>query len=75
VYVPTRRPITANLAEMNGREIEASWFNPRSGNTLVAGKFGRATTQFGPPAGSSDEHEDWLLLLQSRPGGIASDDP
>jgi hypothetical protein len=55
-----------NLVEMKGGQIKASWFDPRTGTTLVAGTFDRTSRSFLPPAGSNDEEEDCVLVLQAQ---------
>jgi hypothetical protein len=63
VYMPTRRAIAVDLSRMSGK-VNATWFDPRTGEETAAGEFeNRESREFTPPAG-----EDWVLLLTSATG-------
>lgn len=60
-YLPTKRIITIDLSKLAGPNVTATWFNPRSGQTLPIGVFSKkATHAFDPPTDG-----DWVLIIQS----------
>lgn len=64
-YTPTGEPIKIDLSKINSKNINAYWFNPRSGKTKYFGKF--ETTgpgEFKP--WSSGWGSDFLLILTAE---------
>ena len=50
VYAPVGRPFTVHMAAVAGREVRASWFNPRTGAATAIGTFpSDADRTFTPP--------------------------
>jgi Protein of unknown function (DUF4038)/Putative collagen-binding domain of a collagenase len=70
IYLPSPRPITVNLGRLSSPRIEASWFDPSTGQRLaikdVPSGAGGAQN-FTPPGMNAAGDGDWLLILASRP--------
>lgn len=61
VYMPTRGMRTLQMAELDGSQAEATWFDPRSGMLQSAGVYPcDGIREWDAP----DEGEDWVLRLQ-----------
>ena len=65
VYLPTGGSTQLNLVDTQ-RKFRASWFNPRTGGSLVDGSVksvdgGREVSLGDPP---SDRDEDWLVIVR-----------
>jgi hypothetical protein len=58
-YLPTKRQLTIDLAQLAGQQVFASWFNPRSGEASRIGEFTDKKRQAFEPPGDGD----WVLLL------------
>jgi hypothetical protein len=62
VYAPVGRKFSVRMDAIRGKEIVAWWFNPRSGEATMIGKFQNAGAQaFITPA--PGENLDWVLVL------------
>ena len=62
VYLSDTRPVTVLLDPLAGSQVNASWFNPRTGETNQAGSYPSQGEQtFTPPA----EGPDWVLILDA----------
>jgi hypothetical protein len=58
-YLPTTRAFTVDLSKVAGTEVQAWWYNPRTGKADAAGRFATGAKQkFTPPA-----EGDWVLVL------------
>ena len=58
-YLPTKRTLTIDLSKLSGAKVDASWFNPRTGETTSAGSItDKKRHDFEPPADG-----DWMLTL------------
>ncbi len=61
-YLPSRRPVTADLGALAGDRAEARWHNPRTGEETLIGTINtEGSRAFEPPA-----EGDWVLLLDGR---------
>lgn len=50
VYTPTGKPFRVRLDKLSGREVQAWWFDPRTGEAKAAGGFAReGEREFAPP--------------------------
>ena len=68
VYAPVGRPFTVHMAAVAGREVRASWFNPRTGAATAIGTFpSDADRTFTPP--EPGELLDWILMLDDAAKG------
>jgi hypothetical protein len=64
VYIPSQRGVTVALARLKKIELKASWFNPRDGSTLEAGRVPpEPSHEFAPPAAG-----DWVLVVEPDAG-------
>jgi hypothetical protein len=62
VYLPTPHPVTVRLGWAAGDAVQASWFNPRSGNSQPIGVFSTQNeVTFEPPVDGPDA----VLVLDS----------
>jgi hypothetical protein len=63
IYCPTSRPVRVELVKLVGKSVQASWYDPRSGQIQLVGTFpGQSTQSFSPPL----EGPDWVLILDSQ---------
>ena len=62
VYTPTGRPFAVDLGMLSGNTVEASWYDPRTGEVHMAGTRPTGGTEtFAPP--TSGPKDDWILVL------------
>lgn len=79
VYLPTGAPVTLRLGRISGPEVQAWWFNPRTGQTSSLNRFTNISTRtFTPPAPHGVGY-DWVLVLDDldrefKPPGYRVDD-
>jgi hypothetical protein len=66
IYMPTRRTIIVNLAQLTGISAKASWYSPRTGEYEFIGIYSRTSTPFTPPYKNADDNDDWVLVLESN---------
>jgi hypothetical protein len=58
-YLPRKRALTIDLGKITGSKLDASWFNPRTGQTTPLGEItDKKHHIFQPPADG-----DWVLVL------------
>ena len=50
---------------ITGNEVEAGWFNPRSGESTTIGKFENSGIKTFDPPGDVADGNDWVLILDS----------
>lgn len=62
VYSSEGKPITVNMGKVTGKEVAASWYNPKNGDTKTIGKFANKGQQTFTPS-SSGYGQDWVLVL------------
>jgi hypothetical protein len=62
VYSPTGKAFTLNLGKISGKEVRASWFDPRTGKTSRIGTFANQGTRTFLPR-SQGAGNDWVLIL------------
>ena len=57
-YLPTKRTLTLDLAQLSGGRVVAAWFNPRTGESTPIGEFtDKKRRAFEPPS-----EGDWVLV-------------
>jgi hypothetical protein len=62
VYVPAGRAFKVRMSKVNGPQVKAWWFNPRTGQAQLIGEFrNEGEREFTPPA--PGEELDWVLVL------------
>ncbi|SFJ79232.1 Putative collagen-binding domain of a collagenase [Paenibacillus sp. UNC496MF] len=64
LYSPNGLALRAAMGRIAGEEVDASWFDPRTGETTAIGRFPNAgeTTFLPPQAGRG---RDWVLVLDA----------
>jgi hypothetical protein len=63
VYTPTGKPFRVRLDKLKGREVQAWWFDPRTGESQAAGRFAREGEREFTPPGQPRAGNDWVLAL------------
>ena len=64
IYTPNGLDIGVNMGILDGCDITAGWFDPRTGAYIYAGKYKNAGVfNFAPP--SSGRNSDWVLILSA----------
>ena len=62
IYSTSGKPFTVNMGKIAGTEVNALWFDPRTGVSTTFGKFKNSGSQnFTPPSQGQDN--DWVLIL------------
>ena len=69
VYAPTGKPVTVDLGKLSGDELDAAWYDPRTGESTPIGKVKReGRREFRPP--SQGKGKDWVLVLDDASKGF-----
>ncbi|MFQ3593586.1 MAG: glycoside hydrolase family 140 protein [Gemmataceae bacterium] len=64
VYAPVSKPFTVRLDKLQGKQVTAWWYNPRTGEATKIDTFERTgTRRFTPP--TLGEQLDWVLVLDN----------
>ena len=62
IYSTSGKPFTVNMGKISGKQVNAIWFDPRTGHATHLGKFKNTGKQlFTPPSTGIDN--DWVLIL------------
>ena len=70
IYIANGRAVTIDLAQVQGAEVRAWWFDPRTAYASEIGVYStNATRRFLPP--TSGPEQDWVLVLDSVVAGWA----
>lgn len=65
IYTYNGRNIPVQMGKISGKKVKASWYDPRTGETQIIGKFAnKGIHKFDPPGEVSDGN-DWILILDS----------
>ncbi|MFC2136968.1 glycoside hydrolase family 140 protein, partial [Bacteroidota bacterium] len=65
IYNYTGKKMLVQLGIINGKNIKASWFNPRNGNISLIDTFeNKGVMEFDPP-GDKKDGNDWVLILDA----------
>lgn len=62
-YTPYGRIFSVDLTRLAGSGVEASWFDPRTGDITQIGGLGDAESYRFDPPGSEERGNDWVLKL------------
>ncbi len=66
IYTCNGINMTIQMGIINGDSINATWFNPRSGEKNAIAKFeNKGILNFAPPGKISDGY-DWVLILEGQ---------
>ncbi|KEO74253.1 hypothetical protein EL17_08965 [Anditalea andensis] len=63
IYTYTGRDIAINMDELGRNEVEAKWFNPRTGEYSNIGRMSGDRVQEFKPDGEEQDGNDWVLVL------------
>ena len=65
VYLPQPKPVTVDVSKISGRAKRASWYDPRTGKTVLAQESIQAgTATFTPPVSPQPSGKtDWVLII------------
>ncbi len=63
VYTYTGRNIPLKMGLIEGDEVKASWFNPRTGISTSIGNFSNVGTHEFDPPGAVKNGNDWVLII------------
>ena len=66
IYTYNGRTISVNMGKIIGTEVDASWYNPKNGNTTKIGDFKNEGTKDFKPSGEQADGNDWVLVLTSK---------
>ncbi|UKT65414.1 glycoside hydrolase family 140 protein [Pedobacter mucosus] len=62
-YTYSGKNFSVQMGKIDGDEVKAIWFDPRTGKTTAIGKFeNKGIKEFNPP-GEPREGNDWVLVL------------
>ena len=68
IYLPVSRPVTVRLSTLRAGQIQAWWFDPRTGTHIDLGLLpGAGERAFTPP--DLGEMRDWILVLDDASKG------
>jgi hypothetical protein len=61
VYLPWGKKFTVNTSAIQGREVDLSWFDPRTGKLEKAGRRQKGVITLETP--TLGEGQDWVLII------------
>ncbi|UCS93825.1 glycoside hydrolase family 140 protein [Echinicola marina] len=62
IYSSSGHPFEVVMGRISGKRVKASWYNPRTGETTIAGVYkNKGVRKFTPPS-QGNEH-DWVLIM------------
>jgi hypothetical protein len=65
IYTYSGRSVSINLAMLDGPQLKASWFSPRTGKYSETGIYKNdGIREFDPP-GEKENGNDWVLVLDT----------
>lgn len=65
-YSYTGRPFRIRLGVIQGRQVRAAWFDPRTGIQTPIGRFANSGERLFIPPGKPRPGNDWVLLLDGE---------
>ncbi len=65
VYTYTGRVLEIQMGKIAGKQVKASWYNPRNGTYQLIGKYRNQGTQVFQPNGKQEAGNDWILVLET----------
>lgn len=66
LYDYTGRPFAVTMGKIDGKNVKASWYNPKDGTLKSIGRFANKGVQTFHPPGEEKEGNDWVLILESQ---------
>ncbi len=70
VYTPSGKPFTVRLGTLEGKQVKACWYDPRTGKATVIGQFDRQGDREFVPPGTPGVGNDWVLVLDDPGRGL-----
>ncbi|WP_353718458.1 glycoside hydrolase family 140 protein [Dyadobacter sp. 676] len=64
IYTWNGRNMKVNMGKIGGAKVNASWYDPRTGQTVVLGKFENKGIKIFDPPGEVRNGNDWVLVLE-----------
>ncbi|SDG64799.1 Putative collagen-binding domain of a collagenase [Dyadobacter soli] len=64
IYTWNGREMKLNMDKIGGKKVNASWFDPRTGETKVLGKIENKGIKTFDPPGEVRNGNDWVLVLE-----------
>jgi hypothetical protein len=61
IYSAQGKSFVVKGNKISGKELLATWYDPRNGETKEAGRFAQDMKEFTPP--SSGYGQDWVLII------------
>ena len=61
VYIPSGRSVKINPANIKGKKLKASWFDPRTGISTAIGNYKNGNVL----AFTTPDRQDWVLVIDS----------
>ncbi|WP_420146353.1 glycoside hydrolase family 140 protein [Sphingobium sp.] len=65
-YSYTGRPFRIHLGRIDGKQVRAAWFDPRTGAQRPIGRFPNSGDRLFTPPGRPRPGNDWVLLLDGE---------
>lgn len=66
LYTYNGKTMSVNMGKIKGNEVEAAWYNPRTGKTTNIGTFKNKGVKDFKPSGKQEDGNDWVLILTSK---------
>jgi hypothetical protein len=66
LYTHTGREVNVVMGKITGDEVNAAWYDPRTGTSTGIGSFDNTGTLRLDPPGEWEEGNDWVLVMRSR---------
>ncbi len=66
LYCPHSAPITVGLDRLEGRQVVAWWYDPRTGKAQQIGTFDRKGERTFLPPENAEPDTDWVLVLDEQ---------
>ncbi|HEX9152565.1 MAG TPA: putative collagen-binding domain-containing protein, partial [Flavobacterium sp.] len=66
IYTYSGRKIAVNMGKIAGKNVIASWYNPRNGQKTKIGTVVNKGIQEFQPSGNKEDGNDWVLILISK---------
>ncbi|MCA5004705.1 glycoside hydrolase family 140 protein [Sphingobacterium bovistauri] len=63
IYNYSGREMKIIMGKLKGDKVKASWFNPRTGETIIIGELENKGIQIFKPQGEHKDGNDWVLIL------------
>lgn len=65
IYTYNGKTMALNMGKIKGAKVNASWYNPRNGETTKIGTFKNKGIQEFAPSRNKEDGNDWVLVLES----------